>query len=218
MSEKIFEALKKLDTENANHWTATGEPRLDTVRMLASDHSITRESLNQVAGDFNRENAKEWEPKESSVESSEAEEVEVEAPQKTVVSEKKSETKDENNSNTAESEIDINSALEQQTKIVDELRAVKNKVDSQYAEAVRIQDQLIEQVTIGRGKVKDGTSSAIKDYHNSQLKLLQDRAERKKLLSESGIDLSELSRNLKSPLDSAMSRKNSRGQQRPGPK
>lgn len=45
MSEKIQEALSKLDVANDNHWTADGLPRLDTVKMFANDPAITRDAL-----------------------------------------------------------------------------------------------------------------------------------------------------------------------------
>jgi hypothetical protein len=48
-NEKIKAALDKLDPANNNHWTENGLPRVETVRMLAGDPSITRE---QIATDF----------------------------------------------------------------------------------------------------------------------------------------------------------------------
>ena len=41
MTNKILGALLKLDVQNNNHWTADGLPRLDTVKMLASDQTLT---------------------------------------------------------------------------------------------------------------------------------------------------------------------------------
>lgn len=55
---KIKEALKKLDTTNDNHWTVDGLPRIDTVKMLAADQSITREVLDAEVPGFNRDMAK----------------------------------------------------------------------------------------------------------------------------------------------------------------
>lgn len=63
--QNIIDALKKLDVSNDNHWTVDGQPRLDTVKMLASDPSVTRDTLNAVAPDFNRETAANWEPKQT---------------------------------------------------------------------------------------------------------------------------------------------------------
>lgn len=62
--ENIIAALKNLDVSNDNHWTVDGQPRLDTVKMLAADPSVTRDTLNEIAPDFNRETAANWEPKQ----------------------------------------------------------------------------------------------------------------------------------------------------------
>lgn len=52
MKEKIQEALLKLDTSNENHWTQDGLPRLDTIKILASDPSLTRETVSEAAPGF----------------------------------------------------------------------------------------------------------------------------------------------------------------------
>jgi hypothetical protein len=57
-NDKILDAVKKLDPNNDNHWTADGLPRIDTVRMLASDTSLTREQVDKIAPAFNREAAR----------------------------------------------------------------------------------------------------------------------------------------------------------------
>ena len=54
MTNKILDAVKQLDAKNDNHWTADGLPRLETVRMLASDTSLSREQVNDAAKDYNR--------------------------------------------------------------------------------------------------------------------------------------------------------------------
>jgi hypothetical protein len=60
MSNKILDAVRQLDTKNDNHWTADGLPRIETVKMLAGDSSLTRESLEKSAPGFNRTNASEY--------------------------------------------------------------------------------------------------------------------------------------------------------------
>lgn len=55
MPKSIEEALLELDPENLNHWTTEGLPRIETVKLLVSDHSITREMINSVAPNFTRE-------------------------------------------------------------------------------------------------------------------------------------------------------------------
>lgn len=60
MSDKILTALRQLEVDNANHWTAAGEPRIETVRIVASDPSISRDDINTAAPGFNRETAKDY--------------------------------------------------------------------------------------------------------------------------------------------------------------
>lgn len=57
MSEKILAALSKLNPTNDNHWTADGQPRIDTLRMIAGDPSITREAIVAADASFTREKA-----------------------------------------------------------------------------------------------------------------------------------------------------------------
>ena len=55
---KILEALAKLDPTNDNHWTNDGLPRIETIRMLAADQTITREAITAEAPNFSRQTAK----------------------------------------------------------------------------------------------------------------------------------------------------------------
>jgi hypothetical protein len=54
MTTQIQAALSKLDVNNDNHWTGDGLPRVETVRMLASDQSLTREAITLAAPEFTR--------------------------------------------------------------------------------------------------------------------------------------------------------------------
>jgi len=53
---RILDALRKLDKDNDAHWTSDGMPRLDTIRLLASDQGISREDVSKVAPEFARAN------------------------------------------------------------------------------------------------------------------------------------------------------------------
>ena len=55
--EKISNALAQLNTQNDAQWTADGAPKLEAVRFLAKDASITREDIVQVAPNFSRVSA-----------------------------------------------------------------------------------------------------------------------------------------------------------------
>lgn len=54
-SAKIKEALRQLDGGNDNHWTAAGEPRLETVRMVAGDQTISRADVETADKGFSRQ-------------------------------------------------------------------------------------------------------------------------------------------------------------------
>lgn len=54
---KIIEALSKLDPKNDNHWTSDSLPRIDTVKMLAADQTLTREIITAASPEFTRSSA-----------------------------------------------------------------------------------------------------------------------------------------------------------------
>jgi hypothetical protein len=57
MSEKILQALRQLDPANPNHWTADGAPRLDTLKMLVGDSTLTREAVSAAWPGYGRATA-----------------------------------------------------------------------------------------------------------------------------------------------------------------
>src|SRR3954462_11774402 len=57
MFEKILSALKQLDPVKDEHWTSDGAPRIDVIKQLTGEMSITRESIVAVAPTFNRTSA-----------------------------------------------------------------------------------------------------------------------------------------------------------------
>lgn len=56
MTDKIIKALRELDVNNDNHWTDAGLPRIETVRLLAGNGSLSRDEVNAAAPGFNRQN------------------------------------------------------------------------------------------------------------------------------------------------------------------
>ena len=55
MKEKIIEGLMKLDTENDNHWTEDGLPKIAALKFTVGP-TLTREDVNEVAPNFTRSN------------------------------------------------------------------------------------------------------------------------------------------------------------------
>jgi len=53
----LKDALLQLSVENDNHWTKAGLPRLETIKFLTGDSSLTQESVAEALPGFNRESA-----------------------------------------------------------------------------------------------------------------------------------------------------------------
>lgn len=239
MSAKIIEALRGLDVNNINHWTTDGQPRLDTVRMLAADQSLSRDAVIAAAPGFTRANASTWTPPE--VTATQAPESEPYSPRNaglgavgqptetvpamaepvapvalafTVTAPEQPEMVTfqfrigENGAQTLEEAL-----AEAKEKTVS-IRDALDKLTKMYEEAQNKEAQLQHAWEKEQPAQKD--SDAIQAYLAAQRKRGEERAARQALIAESGIDLKALARDLRSPLDSAMARKNFRGTKRPG--
>lgn len=221
MAQNLVDSLKKLDVKNDNHWTADGLPRLDTVKMLAADQTVTRDQVAAAAPGFSRNSAATWAPvatqqTDQGVTPAEKEiapvaanaQAEQEVPALVKNEEVKVETEDKN--------IDLlKVAFLEQTKKVEGLRQAKEKLNSEF-EAERQKEDDMRAELEAKNPNLDNTPNAIQGYLAAQQKLLEERAAKKQILRDSGVDFKELQRGLKAPIDTAMSRKNSRGTQRPG--
>lgn len=240
MTNKIQEALLKLDVGNDNHWTADGLPRLDTVKMLASDQSLTRDSVAAAAPGFSRSTAQgytppsaEQQPAQDQGQGGNTGSTEGAAPaaQQTAAQPTQStepvDNPDDLSSGQAEqpaleapsgaatNEIEaLEKELAEQEAFVNELREAKAKIDTEFDKARKREDDL--RVKLEGLRPVQSDSDAIQGYLASQRKALEQRAARQQLIKESGLNLRELATNLKAPIDAAMARKTSRGTQRPG--
>ena len=178
---KILEALSKLDTNNDNHWTADGLPRIETVRMLSGDQSITREQITAEAPDFSRSAA---------------------------VLPGSEDTKPETQTEAVQAEVvDYSDAIEKAQAEVGRLTEIKNEVEAALAKATKDLDDLID-LQNAEGPVET-TDTAIQGYLASQRAVLEDRARRNKILAESGVTLRDIQQLIPqtSPLDQALSKK-----------
>lgn len=222
MNTKIADALTKLDPNNDNHWTQDGLPRLDTIKILASDPTLTRDQVTAAAPDFNRtaalvatggppvapattpaapatENVPPPAPvaAEGDVQGAGAEEF----PQLTQDPIAEAATDSETyRAQLDEAMLNLNDALAEQDAAARRVHDVQNEVG-------RLEG-LLENLS-------KTIENPIMAYLAQQQKNLEDRADRMKAIKESGLDLTGLQRSLKAPIDAAMARKNGRGGIRP---
>lgn len=234
MTNKIVEALLKLDVKNDNHWTADGLPRLDTVKMLASDQTLTRDSVAAAAPGFSRTtatgytapSAEQQAPQAqgqggSGEQQSAAPAAPQTAPQASQATESDQRADDldagqaeqpkmEGSAGVAADDIAaLEAALAEQEELVSKIRAHKVEVDKAFEEARAKEDEL--RVKLEEARPQRSTGNDIQDYLAAQRKNLEARAARQQMIRESGINLKELASNLKAPIDAARARRNTRG-------
>lgn len=240
MTNKIVEALLKLDVQNNNHWTADGLPRLDTVKMMASDQTLTREQVAVSAPGFSRATATGYTAPsaEQQAPQTQSPQGSTEQPQSEAPAAPQAATSVEQGTSSMDNPDDIDEGqaqqspmegvgagaadeiqalqaeLAEQEELVSEIRRHKAKVDAEFDKARKREDEL--RVKLESLRPNDNTTDAIQGYLASQRKALEQRAARQQLIKDSGISLKELASGLRSPIDSAMARRTGRGNQRPG--
>lgn len=179
---KLLEALGKLDPTNDNHWTAEGLPRLETVRMLAGDQTVSREAITQVAPEFNRATA--------AANSAGTEQPEQNAPVAT--------SEDEREMETELAELDSHIA-----KIQQYLEQGRQELEK----ALNRRDALVNALH----KPEDPTHAivTIQAYLQSQTKLRENEAARRQVLAENGVGVKDIMALLpqNAPIDKNFGRK-----------
>lgn len=220
----VIESLKQLDVNNDNHWTADGLPRLDTVRMIASDASLTRETLDTIAPGFNRANAQTWEPSEQGSPKS-VQDTPQDQTQPTSTDQQTSTQDNQADSATTESsstEQPTETEAQQASEVEAYETALKHlkECEAKTAEALQVQAdanakvaEALQAEDIARKRVdslapEEKNEDVVQRYLRNQVKALEEQAELAAKIAESGINLDALRQQLQlSPLDSALSQR-----------
>ena len=226
MSKNITDALSKLDPANDNHWTQDGLPRLDTIKILAGDPSLTREAVTAAAPDFTRLTAQAAAGaaqagagttpaapadggQQGAAQAAPPADPPV-PPAPPVTEPEVTLTAPPAAEESSESDILKKQLEEAQLNLsdrADALRAAQQALKDAQDEVSVIEEKLL--------KISKTSENPSTEYLKRQQKVLAERGARKALIKDSGLDLKQLAKDLKSPLESAMERKNSRGGQRP---
>lgn len=197
--QNIIDALKKLDVSNDNHWTVDGQPRLDTVKMLAADPSVTRDTINAIAPDFNRETAASWEPKQENEQvqtTSDNEQGTEDQPQeKPVEATGTSGTDAEQQPQAAEAKPSeevaetnlehLEKALADAEAKTAEKRLVKEQAEAAYVAALQEEDAA--RIALDAAKPKTHELDPIHGYLNAQLEQNIERSRVVEALREAGV-------------------------------
>lgn len=196
--QNIIDALKKLDVSNDNHWTVDGQPRLDTVKMLAADPSVTRDTLNEIAPDFNRATAASWEPKqegqvqtpsnnEQSTENQPQEKpVEATGTSGNDAEQQPQDTETKPSEEVAETNLEhLEKALADAEAKTAEKRLAKEQADADYAAALQEEDAA--RIALDAAKPKTHELDPIHGYLNAQLEQNSERSRVVEALREAGV-------------------------------
>lgn len=187
----ILSALAKLDVANDDHWTGDGLPRVDVIETLLGS-KITRAEVTAAARSFNRL-------------SPELPEVVAQVP-----------TADPVPDLPTYEDADEAEAHDELTEAEAELAALELQrvaLEQRRAELERQRDEIIEANTPANDHIAN--QIAIRDYLDSQQRAREERGATRRALAEANLNLGELAASLRSPIDSAFSRKNGRGAGRP---
>ena len=210
---KLTDALAKLDPMNDNHWTSDGLPRIDTVKFMAGDPTLTREMITAEAPDFTRQAMAAYQAAQATppvvpetpavpdpiVATAQAVAVAVTAPVVTeaaaVVVEPETVA------------FDYDAAISQAQTVLQEAITFRNEAQERVASAQNALDDLIN--SKHESGAAESTMDVIQGYLQSQANVLQERARRAQVLRDSGVTLEDI-KNLipqASPLDQALARK-----------
>lgn len=205
MSEKIIDALNKLDVTNDNHWTAEGMPRLETLQMLSGNSKLTRDDIVRANPGFSR--------------SSFAQNGPIIIPQPKLTGAIRVDGSITTIPETVPKPIAENSPIDK-LKTAQEQLARLDKTLNDAKRARDEQQKIVDKLLVAHEKENPVHSyEATRGYLENQKVVLEQRAERVRAVRESGVDLKALMASVaKSPLDMAMARKNGRGTNRPGVK
>ena len=197
--QNIIDALKNLDVTNDNHWTVDGQPRLDTVKMLAADPSVTRDTINAIAPDFNRETAASWEPKQETEQvqtpSDNEQSTEDQPQEKPVeatgtsgndVEQQPQDTETKPSEEVAETNLEhLEKALADAEAKTAEKRLAKEQAEAAYAAALQEEDAA--RIALDAAKPKTHELDPIHGYLNAQLEIQSERSRVVEALREAGV-------------------------------
>lgn len=193
MKLSLEQALKSLDPQNAEHWTAEGLPRVETVQLLTGDADHTRAAITSFAPMFTQGNpflgVEEDEVKDPE---------EIEGLTAVVAEEVKA----------AEIEVEITDEAK--------LDSYSNALSALYDEREEL-NKVIRQIENERDKLvvimdskitASSNSNMIQGYLASQRGILEKRGATQRAIVSSGVDLSELAKAIApAPIDASRKRK-----------
>ena len=193
MKLSLEQALKSLDPQNAEHWTAEGLPRVETVQLLTGDADHTRAAITASAPMFTQGNPFLGEPEEeikdpdeieglTSIVTAEIQPIEVEV------------------------EITDEAKLDGYSNALSALYEQRNELNKVIREIENERDKLV--VIMDAKITNKSTAATVQGYLASQRAILEKRGATQKAIASSGVDLGELAKAIApAPIDASRKRR-----------
>lgn len=226
MKEKIAAALAKLDVANDNHWTAEGLPRVETVRMLASDPSIQRETISTEFPDFTRATASgaaqqssqppapPEAPAAPQPPAPPAAPTQPDAAAPAAAAPDTAVLQPQEQAPAAPAAASLKEQLEEAQKHLEEIRVGKRRVDQMFADQQNLVDKLQTELDRERQKnSKHETTHVIQGYLAAQQAEREKRGEAWAKFDATGVKIEDILPR-KAPIDAMLAQRNRPGQRR----
>lgn len=215
---KILEALNKLDPQNDNHWTADGQPRLDTLKMFAGEQALTRDAVAEAAPGFCRAALSTWNQQKASAAPAAPAPKPAPSMPATKTNAPAAPTQVPGPVNTAPAvtapaaqtavpAMDEATLLKLQSAKVEALRQQIAELTKQMNKEQSQENRLIDAAE--RSAKKKTDAEEYQEYLKAQARRYEERAVRKGILKE--INYAQLKKDLASPLDSAYASRRRKG-------
>lgn len=200
LNQKLADAVSKLDLANDNHWTADGLPRVETLRLVAGEPSITRDNVTAALPSVTRQSLQTAQAAAAVGASTGTDAPEENAPAAdlppatVVIAAAGTSTLDEAFTPTEIQEAtdgNLREVLSLAKEKLAELASMKAQVDRAHSEQSAEVDRL--QLLTEAEDVQNG-QDPVREYLNSRQRVYEQRAERQKALVEAGLNLGAISK------------------------
>lgn len=225
MTQKILDALAKLNPADDSQWTEDGLPKMDTLKSLSGVFNLTRDQVTAAAPGFSRANmqlgatpvqppasapAAPVAPPPSAPQDQAATQVAPVQPAAPSTPATTPETGNEGQAAQAEPDQSLASQLKAAEARLERANGAKAEADREVAEASKLVDELLEKGA--KVSPQESLAEGLSAYFAQQQRIREERGRR--LQAMKGIDLRDILP-AKAPIDAAFARKTQRGTQRP---
>jgi len=208
--EKVLAALQKMDVNNDNHWTVSGEAKLETLKFMLGGEMITRDELNTIAPGFSRDAMRAYLANQAAPKTEAGNGGQAPAPAVAGAG-----TDDKPDDEPEQPEVAVGNADREAE--IEALAKKVNLANEEIQRCQRVQAEMSERIAVLQRDVQQAQSAlnkiapppthieTIQGYLSTNKRLMKRRGEARRAVVNSGVSLSALSAAIQpSALDQAL--------------